>query len=213
MSRVLVVDDHALMRDGLRAVLEAAGHEVVGEAAGVDEACGLAVKLQPRIVLLDLQLGERSGLELMAEVARRALSCRVIVMTMSSQPRHVALALKANAAGYVLKGSPGRELLRAIDVVDAGGRHLSGGAADLAMRAMAEAEGSSRSSSLSARERQVLVMVARGASSSAIGQQLHLSPKTVDSYRSRLMAKLELADVPALVRWAIREGLVGLEEP
>lgn len=211
MSRLYLIDDHALVREGLRAVLEAAGHEVVGEASAPTPALADLARLAPDVVLLDLSLGERSGFELLHEMERRKLSSRVIVLTMSSQPRHVAQALRGGAAGYVLKGSPSVELLQAIDAVSRGARHLGPGESALALRALAER--APAPDALSPRERQVLVMVARGASSAAIGEQLHLSPKTVDTYRSRLMAKLGLADVPALVRWAIREGLVELDEP
>ena len=212
MSRLYLIDDHALVRDGLRAMLESAGHVVVGEAAEPTPALADLARLSPDVVLLDLSLGERSGFEVLEEIHRRKLDLRVIVLSMSSQPRHVAEALRLGALGYVLKGSPSVELLDAIEAVSQGRRHLGASEAELALRGLTEGGGSNSAEALSPRERQVLVMVARGASSTAIGEALHLSPKTVDTYRSRLMAKLNLADVPALVRWAIREGLVGLDE-
>ncbi|HEV8689863.1 MAG TPA: response regulator transcription factor [Ideonella sp.] len=212
MSRLYLIDDHALVRDGLRAMLEGAGHVVVGEASEPTPALADLSRLTPDVVLLDLSLGERSGFEVLEELHRRKLGLRVIVLSMSSQPRHVAEALRLGALGYVLKGSPSAELLEAIEAVSQGRRHLGASEAELALRGLTEGGSSNSAEALSPRERQVLVMVARGASSTAIGEQLHLSPKTVDTYRSRLMAKLNLADVPALVRWAIREGLVGLDE-
>lgn len=208
--RIYLIDDHALVREGLRALLESAGHEVVGEADEPTAALADMVRLEPDVALLDLQLGTRSGFELIEAAQRRALPSRIVVLSMSHQPRHIAEALRMGAHGYVLKGSSSAELLRAIDAAMEGRRHLGQGEAELAVRGLTEAAFSSRS--LSARERQVLVMVARGASSAEIGTQLHLSPKTVDTYRSRLMRKLGLNDVPALVRWAIREGLVGVDE-
>jgi two-component system, NarL family, invasion response regulator UvrY len=212
MSRLYLIDDHALIRDGLRAMLEGAGHVVVGDAADPTRALAELARLMPDVVLLDLSLGDRSGFEVLEELQRRKLEMRVIVLSMSSQPRHVAEALRMGALGYVLKGSPSAELLEAIAAVSLGRRHLGASESELAVRGLTEASADLSSVALSPRERQVLVMVARGASSAAIGEQLHLSPKTVDTYRSRLMAKLKLADVPALVRWAIREGLVGLDE-
>lgn len=211
MSDLFLVDDHALVREGLRAMLEAAGHRVVGEAGEATPALADLVRLVPEIALIDLNLGQRSGLELLAEMQRRHLPTRVIVLSMSVRPQHVAESLRLGALGYVLKGSSVAELLAALDAVAQGRRHLGASVAELAARGLAE-QGRG-SAELSARERQVLVLVARGASSSQIGQELHLSPKTVDTYRSRLMAKLGLEDVPALVRWAIREGLVGIDEP
>jgi DNA-binding NarL/FixJ family response regulator len=185
---------------------------VVGEASEPTPALAELARLMPDVVLLDLSLGERSGFEVLEELQRRKLGLRVIVLSMSSQPRHVAEALRLGALGYVLKGSPSAELLEAIEAVSQGRRHLGASEAELALRGLTEGGSDNSAEALSPRERQVLVMVARGASSTAIGEQLHLSPKTVDTYRSRLMAKLNLADVPALVRWAIREGLVGLDE-
>ena len=212
MSRIYLVDDHAIVRDGLRVVLEAAGHQVVGEAAGPTPALAELARLQPQILLLDLRLGQRSGFELLAEVQRRALAVRVIVLTMSDQPRHVAEALRYGAWGYLLKGSPSAELLQAVQAVAEGRRYLSPQAAEFAASVLTGVAPPSGAELLSPRERQILLMVARGASSAGIGEALHLSPKTVDTYRSRLMAKLGLADVPAIVRWAIREGLIDVND-
>lgn len=213
MSRIYLIDDHAVVRDGLRAVLEGAGHEVVGEAAGPTPALADMARLQPDIALVDLRLGLRSGFELMAELQRRQVPARIIVLTMSDQPRHVAEALRYGAWGYLLKGSPSAEVLQAVDTVANGRRYLSPEAAEFAA-SMLTGDGTQGSGAdlLSPRERQILLMVARGASSSQIGDELHLSPKTVDTYRSRLMAKLGLNDIAAVVRWAIREGLVDVDE-
>ncbi len=194
MSRLLLVDDHVIVRDALRALLEAAGHQVVGEVDSPTPALAEIVRLQPDVVLLDLSLGERSGFEVLAELQRRKLGTRVVVLSMSSQPRHVAEALRLGAQGR---------------------RYLGEGEAELALQGLSVAGASSQDQldQLSPRERQILLMVARGASSSAIGEALHLSPKTVDTYRSRLMAKLGLSDVSAIVRWCIRQGLLSVDEP
>jgi len=213
MSRIYLVDDHSMLRDGLRALLEHAGHAVVGEAGGVAEAAADIVRLQPDIVLLDLQLDGRSGFELLADLQRRALPTRTIVLTMSDGARNVAEALRLGAAGYLLKGSASVELMAAIAAVAAGRRYFGPTVADAALQGLAATDDTARGGDLlSPRERQILVLVARGKSSTAIGEELHLSSKTVDTYRSRLMAKLKLRDVPAIVRWAIREGLVDLDD-
>jgi DNA-binding NarL/FixJ family response regulator len=213
MSRLYLIDDHAIVREGLRYVLEAAGHVIVGESAAPTPALAELARLQPEIVLLDLRLGLRSGFELLAEVQRRELPVRVIVLTMSDQPRHVSEALQHGAWGYLLKGAPSSELLRAVEAVGQGRRYLCPQAAEFAANALTqEAEAPGAAQRLSPRERQILVLVARGASSAAIGESLHLSPKTVDTYRSRLMAKLGLHDVPSIVRWAIREGLIDVND-
>lgn len=212
MSDVYLVDDHLMMRDGLAALLRAAGHRVVGEAAEPTAALAEIQRLSPQVLLLDLNLGERSGFELLSELQRRKLEVRTIVLTMSSQPRHVAEALRLGAMGYMLKGAPSADLLQAVAAVAAGRRHLGGEVADLAVQGLTARDEQPALASLSARERQMAELVVRGKSSSEIGLLLHLSPKTVDSYRSRLMAKLGVSDVPALVRFAIRTGLIDAEE-
>ncbi|WP_338414367.1 response regulator transcription factor [uncultured Sphaerotilus sp.] len=213
MSELYLVDDHAMMRDGLRAVLQAAGHRVVGESGDPTVALAELQKLEPALLLLDLHLGEQSGLGLLGELQRRRLSVRTIVLSMSAQPRHVAEALRLGAMGYVLKGSPSSELLGAVDAVLQGRRHLSPDVAVLAAQGLSARDEASALDGLSVRERQIIEMVVRGHSSTEIGTLLHLSPKTVDSYRSRLMGKLGVSDVPALVRLAIRAGLIDAAEP
>ena len=207
-ARIYLVDDHAMVRQGLRALLTEAGHEVVGDSGDVTVALAELQRLAPDIVTVDLSLGTRSGMELLAELQRRQLPCRPLVLTMSAQPRHVGMALKLGACGYVLKGSPSEELLQAIATLRAGRRHLGQGVAELAARALAEGAGDDPFASLSVRERQVVTMVVDGHSSNDIATALHLSPKTVDSYRSRLMAKLGAAEVTALVKLALRHGLI-----
>ncbi|RJP67496.1 MAG: DNA-binding response regulator [Comamonadaceae bacterium] len=207
MSNLYLIDDHTLMRDGLRALLEAAGHRVVGESADPTQALAQLRELGPVVVLLDLHLGQRSGFELLAELQRRAPEVRSIVLTMSAQPRHVAEALRLGAVGYVLKGSPASQLLQAVDAVSNGQRFLGPDVAELAVQGFT-APGDDALDTLSVRERQIVLMVVQGQSSTEIGRALHLSPKTVDSYRSRIMAKLATPDVPALVRFAIRSGLI-----
>lgn len=212
MTDVYVVDDHALMRDGLRAVLEDAGHRVVGEAEHPTPALADLQRLLPAVLLLDLNLGERSGLELLEQVQQRKLPVRTVVLTMSAQARHVADALRLGAVGYVLKGAPASEVLRAIDAVLAGRRYLGPEAAELAVQGLTASPDASALASLSVREQQVLLLVVRGHTSAAIAEALNLSPKTVDSYRSRLMTKLGVDDLTGLVRLAIREGLISAHE-
>jgi len=207
-SRIYLVDDHAIVRDGLRALLEAGGHQVVGEAADPTVALAGLISLQPELLLLDLSLGNRSGFELLEELQRRRLPCRCIVLSMSAQPRHVAEAVRLGAGGYVLKGSSRSELLAAIDNVLAGRRHLGPDVAELALQGLTAGAEPDLLAELSPRERQIITLVVKGLSSAAIGEQLHLSPKTVDTYRSRLMSKLGVADLPALVRFAIRAELI-----
>ncbi len=212
MTRLYLVDDHQIMREGLRALLEAVGHKVVGESADPTEALADLLRLRPEVLLLDLNLGGRSGFELLAELQRRRLPTRCVVLTMSAQPRQVAEALRMGASAYVLKGSAGSDLMIAIDTAVQGKKHLGAEVADLALQVFTQKGNDDPLSALSPRERQIITMVVDGQSSAQIGLKLHLSPKTVATYRSRLMAKLNVSDVPGLVRLAIRYKLIDSDE-
>lgn len=212
MSTIYLLDDHAMMRDGLRAVLQANGHTVVGESGDPAEALTALERLVPDVLVLDLRLDDYSGLDLLRNLKRLGLPTRTIMLTMSAQAGHVSEALQLGALGYVLKGAPSSELLKAIRNVMQGRRYLGGDVADLVLQGLAGEAGASGVESLSRRERQVIDLVVRGKSSTEIGVLLHLSPKTVDTYRSRLMTKLGVHDVTALVRLAIREGLIPPDE-
>lgn len=212
VSSLYLVDDHQLVREGLRALLQAWGHSVVGESACPTQAVADIARLKPTLLLLDLRLGDRSGFELLADLQRRHLRTHCIVLTMSAQPRHVAEALRLGAMGYVLKGSAGSDLSNAIDTVLDGRRYLGPEVAELAMQSITQPQDADPLFALSPRERQIITLVVEGLSSTEIGSLLHLSPKTVATYRSRLMAKLGTPDVPALVRLAVRHQLVDSEE-
>ena len=210
MTRVYLVDDQLLLRDGLHALLQTAGHQVVGGCSEPTQAVVEAQQLQAQVMLLDLDLGlgERSGFEVLQELKRRDSPVKAVVLTMSAQPRHVAEAVRLGAAGYVLKDAGAVELLQAIDTVAGGRRFFGPQVADLALQALTNEAPADPFAILSPRERQIVTMVVNGLSSVAIGGQLHLSPKTVDTYRSRIMAKLGVSGVTSLVRLAVREGLV-----
>lgn len=212
MSNIYIIDDHAMLREGLRTVLELAGHCVVGESAEPTQALADMVRLKPDAALLDLYLGERSGLEILEQAKERELATRFIVMSMSDTARHVAQSLRLGAFGYVLKDAPAKELLHAIETVAGGRKYLCSRASELAVEGLIEDLSVVRMSALSARERQVVQMVVRGRTSASIGQELQLSAKTVETYRSRVMSKLRVSNVPALVRLAIREGTLSAED-
>ena len=208
MTRIYLVSDQLLLRDGLHALLGAAGHQVVGESSEPTHAVVDAQQQQAELMLLDLALGERSGFEVLQALKRRDSPVKALVLTMSAQPRHVAEAVRMGAAGYMLKDSGAAELLLAIDTVASGRRFFGPQVADLALQALTQDTPAEPFSTLSPRERQIVTMVVNGLSSAAIGGQLHLSPKTVDTYRSRIMANLGVTGVTSLVRLAVREGLV-----
>ena len=208
MIPLYLVDDHQVMREGLRVLLQAWGYIVVGESSDLTTALSDILKLRPDVLVLDLHLAGRSGLELMADMRKRQLETRCVILTMSSQPHIVAEALRMGASGYVLKGSAGRELAAAIDAAASGQRYLGAEIADLALQSLVGDSTADPLMALSPRERQVISMVVKGMTSMEIGEALHLSPKTVATYRSRLMAKLGVSDVPTLVRLAIRHNLI-----
>lgn len=192
----------------MASLLQANGHEVVGQAEEPASAVVEVCQRLPDVVILDLDLGMRSGFEVLAALRRRALPVRTLVTTMSGQARDVATAVRDGADGYVLKGASAAELLAAIEAVTSGRRHFQGKVAELAIEGLSAREQGDAMASLSARERQVMLMVVNGSSSAAIGAELHLSSKTVDSYRSRLMKKLHVPDVQGLVRLAVRTGMI-----
>jgi DNA-binding NarL/FixJ family response regulator len=208
VARVFLIDDHVVVREALASFLESRDHVVAGQCDDITQAPALLRMARPDVLLLDLQLGLRSGFELVESLQRRGERVKTIVTTMSDSAQDIVRAVRSGVEGYLLKTAPSQELLDAIDAVLAGRRHYQGRVGELALSALANPSEAQPIDTLSTRERQVATMVARGMSSAAIGQALSLSPKTVDSYRSRLMAKLGVGDVAGLVRFAVRHGLV-----
>lgn len=202
--RVLLADDHALMREGLRALLTAIPDiTVVGEAGTGREAVRRAGELKPDVVVMDISMPDLNGTEAARLIREKHPAARIIMLSMHSTSEHVHRAFDAGAAAYVLKESAGTEVISAIRAVLAGSRYLSPVLGDVT-RAASHA---GPLNSLSSRERQVLQLVVEGKSSNEIARIVSLSPKTVETYRSRLMKKLGVADVTALVKFAIEHGL------
>ncbi len=184
------------------------GMRVVGCATNGAEAVRAAERLEPHIILMDLVLPDLSGIDATARILGRSPLTRVIVMSSSHSSEHVYRALRVGARGYVVKDAAGHEFVQAVKTVLAGGRYLSGGiAALLGDGLLAESLARSPLESLSMREREVMHRTVAGASSAAIGRHLSVSPRTVDTYRSRLMLKLGVRDRSALIRFAIEHGL------
>ena len=206
--RVLIADDHALVRLGIKALLEAAGFDVVGEAAEGREALRLVLELQPDVLLTDVTMPGLNGIDLAAQLRDRGVATRVVVVSMHSDSEHVYRAFAAGAAGYVIKSSAGEEVVDALDAVAAGRRYLGRG---LEEPRSARAAESSPLDSLSSRERQVLQMLAEGHAVADIATTLSLSPKTVETYRARMMEKLGIHDFATLVKFAIQHGVTSLE--
>jgi DNA-binding NarL/FixJ family response regulator len=206
--RVLIADDHAMIRDGLAALLRDEERvEVVGTAADGREALRLARELRPDVVVMDIAMPEMNGVEALRELRAASPDARVLILSMFSTLEHVQQAFSAGAGGYLLKESAGAELKTAVEQVHSGRRYLSRQIEAHASVLLARGAQRTPLESLSRRERQILQLVVEGRSSTEIGQTLHLSAKTVETYRSRLMQKLGVDGVPALVKFAIAHGL------
>ena len=210
---MLVVDDHAVVREGLRHVLTAAeGFSVVGEAANATEALGLAETVRPDVVLLDLTMPGMSGLEAAAELRRRTSGARILVLSMHEQDEYVLAAVRGGANGYILKDASPAELRAAVRTVRAGGEYFSPAVARrlaAAVRGEITAESPrDRLQRLTPREREVLALVATGNTNREIAARLGISPRTVESHRESLMKKLALRTVADLTRFALQTGLL-----
>ncbi len=208
MIRVLVVDDHAVVREGLKRILEEAGDvTVAGEAVSEDEALREAAKRNCDVIVTDLTLPGRGGLELLKELKRNHPRVPVLILSVHSEEQFAVRALKAGAAGYLTKETAPEELVHAIRKVARGGRYLSAAVAEqLANRLGADSEAPPHEL-LSDREFQVLTIIAQGKTVRETAEELSLSVKTVSTYRSRLLEKLRLSNTAEMVAYAIRNRL------
>lgn len=220
--RVLLVDDHAILREGIRFLLSASGEiEIVGEAGDGIEALELAENLNPDAVLMDIAMPRMNGIEATKELKKRYPDLPVVILSMYDSEEYILPILKAGASGYVLKKAAGQELVSAIKAAVSGqvildpsvaktvvdsigtgqpGRERTAGAAHPALGQLTE------------REKEVLILVARGLTNQQICEKLFISIKTVQAHRANLMDKLDLHDAVELTKFAIKTGLVLLDE-
>ncbi len=206
--RVLLADDHALVRSGVRSVLEAAGGiEVVGEAARGDETLELLVRLEPDVLLLDLNMPGGDGFDVLRRARDAAGGVRIVVLTLHVQPEYIARALREGADGYLSKDLAVQELPEAIADVMAGRPHFGAPVQEMMAR-LVRAGRDDTSARLTPREREVWVGIARGLTSKEIGAQYDISVRTVESHRAGLMRKLDVRSIAVLTQLAIREGLL-----
>ncbi len=215
--RVLIADDHALLRDGIRAFLSKdPGIEVVGEAEDGMDAVEKAVSLQPDVILMDIAMPRLGGLEAALELRQRKVPARILVLTQHDNKEYVFKMLKAGVAGYALKAAAGTELISAIRAVHAGGSFLYPlGTQAVIDRYLEEGETSDterRFDQLSDREKEILKLLAEGGSNSEIADLLCLSAKTVMSHRANIMEKLDIHNRTDLVKFAIRAGLPVMDD-
>ncbi|MFC1932617.1 response regulator [Chloroflexota bacterium] len=214
--KILLADDHTVLRDGLRLLLEAhTDINVVADVANGRDAVAKAIQLSPDVVVMDIAMPGLNGIEATRQIRKVCPSTQVIILSIYSTNEHIFQALQVGARGYLLKESAGAEVISAVRIVHAGQRYLSHTISDkvideyILQRSVVGDK--SPLARLSPREREILKFVVEGKSSPQIAEVLYLSSKTVETYRSRLMKKLDVNDVPSLVKYAIQHGLTPLE--
>jgi DNA-binding NarL/FixJ family response regulator len=213
-TRVLLVDDHQLVRAGFRGLLQTLrGVQVVGEASNGREALQLIRTLRPDVVLMDIGMTELNGLEATARIAKEFPHARVVILSMHADKEYVLKALRVGAAGYLLKDSDLIQLELAVRAAANGEKFLSPAVSkyvisDYISRMAVVAE-SGDEEELTARQREILQLIAEGHTKQEIARSLNISPKTVETHREQIMARLDIHDVAGLVRYAIKIGLVG----
>jgi DNA-binding NarL/FixJ family response regulator len=208
--RVLLVDDHTLVRAGVRSLLKGLGGiEVVAEAGDGREALRLVEEHRPDVVLMDIVMPELNGLDATARVAARFPGVRVLILSMNASEEYVLQALKAGAAGYLLKDNTPAELEQAVRTVAAGGNYLTAAVSRHVIAGyLQRAGGAGPLDRLTPRQREVLQLIAEGNTTKEIAKKLGIGVKTAEAHRTQLMGALDIHDVAGLVRYAIRTGLI-----
>ena len=214
--KVFLADDHAVVRDGLKMLLDIQPDiNVIGTAPDGREAVRQVAELQPDVVVMDVTMPELNGIEAAHQIQHHWPCMKVIILSMHDQAEYVVRALQAGARGYLLKESSGDEVANAVRAVAAGNRFLSPKISNLVIDDYVRQYGNYASynplDELSPRERETLQLVVEGNSTSEIAKILFLSPKTVETYRCRLMHKLGIRDLPTLVKFALQHGLTPLQ--
>jgi DNA-binding NarL/FixJ family response regulator len=205
-NTILIADDHVVVREGLRALLEAYGYQVVGEAADGREALALARRLRPDVAVLDVGMPSLNGVDTARNMRREAPDTRVVVLTVHAEDNVVVGALRAGVRAYVLKTQAAADLVRAIGDVLQGAIYLSPAVSSALVDAFLS-DDATPADPLTPREREVLQLIAEGHSTRQVAATLHISVKTAETHRANIMAKLDVRDTAGLVRYAIRRGL------
>ena len=213
--RVLLADDHPIVRAGIRAELERLpGVEIVGEASDGREALALVKAHQPQVVFMDISMRGLNGLEATARISKEFPRVRVVILSMHQNEEYFWQALKAGASGYLLKKAATAELPAALERVVGGGIYLTREMSDRLvkkLRLQQLAHHKSPLEQLTDRQREILQLIAEGQTTKAIALILKISPKTVEYHRAALMERLNIFDIPGLVRFALRNGLIAQE--
>jgi len=211
--RIYIADDHTIVRDGLAVMLQVHSDiTVVGSGNDGRQAVKEIEQLHPDIVIMDIAMPNLNGIEAALLLRDVAPAVKTIMLSMYATKEHIFRALQAGARGYLLKNSAGSELVNAIRIVQSGQRYLSQKIADTVVDDyLLESRAAGPLDALSTREREVLQLVAEGHSSAQVAAMLSLSPKSIETYRSRLMQKIGVSDLPSLVKFSIHHGLISLE--
>ena len=215
---ILIVDDHCLFREGLRAIIERSpDYEVLGEAGNGREAFRLAQKLKPDVTLLDMSLPDQSGIELTREILRCSSNTRVMIVSMHSKIDYIVGAFRAGAAGYVIKESAADRLLQGLRSILKGDYFMDTSVSQKVVKKLVGIQANEKKfidasyDNLTPREQEIMVMVAEGFSTNEISERLFISPKTVENHRSSIMRKLNLHSTIELVRYAAKLGLIDVD--
>jgi DNA-binding NarL/FixJ family response regulator len=212
---VFLADDHSVLRGSMRVMLEVQPEiKVVGEAGNGRETVRMVSEIRPDVVLMDIAMPELNGIEATRMICESCPTAKVVVLSMHSNTEYIFRALQAGAHGYLLKDSPVKEVKAAIRTVHAGQRYLSQSISDQVIQDYVKRRETGQDDllmRLSSREREVLQLIVEGRSTTEIAELVCLSPKTVETYRSRLMKKLGISNLPDLVKFAIQHGLTTLE--
>jgi DNA-binding NarL/FixJ family response regulator len=209
--KILLVDDHKMMRDGLRAILEKEDLEVVGEAASGREALAQARRLRPQVMVMDISMPDLNGIDATGKLLAELPSVKVIALSMNSDRRYVLAMFKAGAVGYLLKNAASEELIAAVRAVADDLTYVSPAIASLIVDDALGGKQGTPVRTLSPREREVLQLLAEGKSSKDIAARLDVAVPTVETHRRQIMDKLGLRTIAELTKYAIREGLTSLE--
>jgi len=208
--RILIADDHAVVREGLRMILEATGDmKIVGEALDGRDAIEKAETLRPDVIIMDISMPEMNGIEATRIICERLPTVKIIILSMHHTNEHIFRAIQAGARAYLLKESAGSSVAKAIQAVLKGQHYFGAGveAPPKMPQNGKKLQPASPLESLSQREREVIQLVVEGKTSAEIAEVLSLSPKSVETYRSRLMLKLGVSNLPALVKFALLHGI------
>lgn len=203
--RILLVDDHPIVRAGLRALLESEGHTVVAEAASGREAVDSVMRDEPDVVLMDVSMPDMNGIEATRRIFEHKPHVKILALSMHTDQRYVAAMLHAGASGYLLKEAAIDDLVDALDCVARGQQFVGGGVS------LPPEQRTAAGRALSIREREVLKLLAEGAASKDIALALGIALPTVETHRRQIMKKLGLRSIAELTKWAIREGLTSVE--